>query len=170
MSYGKRLLIVFSLLMTACASLPTDYPRESSTATTGFVNSKLGHLVAAREAQNPGLSGFGIVRYGRPAFTARVAFSELAEKTLDVQYYIWEADSSGQILALRLIEAADRGVRVRLLLDDITLAGRDSTTGCASTPSGQGSDEVLIDDIRIFDRALSDGEVQALYYEGGWAP
>jgi putative cardiolipin synthase len=50
----------------------------------------------------------------------------IAEKTIDLQYYIWEADTTGRILALRLIEAADRGVRVRILLDDHTLEGRDS--------------------------------------------
>ena len=50
----------------------------------------------------------------------------IAEKTIDLQYYIWEPDTTGRILALRLIEAADRGVRVRILLDDNTLEGRDS--------------------------------------------
>ena len=50
----------------------------------------------------------------------------IAEKTIDLQYYIWERDTTGRILALRLIEAADRGVRVRMLLDDHTLEGRDS--------------------------------------------
>jgi putative cardiolipin synthase len=52
--------------------------------------------------------------------------TELAEKSLDVQYYIWEADATGRILAERLVRAADRGVKVRLLVDDINLAGRDA--------------------------------------------
>lgn len=51
--------------------------------------------------------------------------TELAEKTLDVQYYIWESDATGRIMADRLVRAADRGVRVRVLLDDINLSGRD---------------------------------------------
>ena len=50
----------------------------------------------------------------------------VAGKTLDLQYYIWEADTTGRILAERLLQAADRGVRVRLLLDDINLKGRDN--------------------------------------------
>ena len=50
----------------------------------------------------------------------------IAEKTLDLQYYIWEADTTGRILAVRLVEAADRGVRVRILVDDNTLESRDS--------------------------------------------
>jgi putative cardiolipin synthase len=76
-------------------------------------------------ARHPGKSGFQIIRYGRQALTARVALCELAVRTLDVQYYIWEADATGRILADRLIRAAGRGVRVRVLLDDINLSGRD---------------------------------------------
>ena len=49
---------------------------------------------------------------------ARVAMADLAEKTLDGQYYIWDGDTTGLILADRLLRAADRGVRVRLLIDD----------------------------------------------------
>ena len=60
------------------------------------------------------------------AFTARIALVDLAEKTLDAQYYIWEADATGWVLAEPLMQAADRGVRVRLLVDDINLAGRDA--------------------------------------------
>ena len=52
--------------------------------------------------------------------------TELAEKTLDLQYYVWDADATGRILAERLVRAADRGVRVRVLVDDMTLHGRDA--------------------------------------------
>jgi putative cardiolipin synthase len=71
---------------------------------------------------HPGESGFAIIRHGRQAFTARVALTDLAEKSLDLQYYIWEGDETGRILAERLVRAADRGVRVRVLLDDINMA------------------------------------------------
>ena len=58
---------------------------------------------------------------------AATAFANPAGMTwLDVQYYIWEEDATGRILAERLIRAADRGVRVRILVDDINLAGRDA--------------------------------------------
>ncbi len=53
------------------------------------------------------------------ALAARVALARLAEKSLDVQYYIWHGDDSGRILLKELLDAADRGVRVRLLLDDL---------------------------------------------------
>lgn len=52
------------------------------------------------------------------ALMARLAMADLAEKTLDAQYYIWDADTTGRIMADRLIKAADRGVRVRVLVDD----------------------------------------------------
>mgnify|MGYP000592671744 FL=1 len=87
-------------------------------------------LFAEDVAQHPGKSGFQIIRYGRQALTARVVLCELARKTLDVQYYIWEADATGRILTDRLVRAAERGVRVRVLLDDINLSGRDDVIAC----------------------------------------
>ena len=119
-------ILLASLLFTGCASVPKDYPRTSSTAFTDYLNTSVGQLYEEAAVEHPGESGFAIIRYGRPAFTSRVALTELAEKTLDVQYYIWEADATGRLLAERLIRAADRGVRVRLLLDDLTTAGRDN--------------------------------------------
>ena len=120
------LLLPISLLFAGCASVPKDYPRTESTAFEDHLDTSVGQLFEEAAVQHPGESGFAIIRYGRPAFTARVALTELAEKSLDVQYYIWEADATGRILAERLIQAADRGVRVRVLVDDINLAGRDA--------------------------------------------
>ncbi|HIB5315516.1 TPA: phospholipase D family protein, partial [Escherichia coli] len=60
---------------------------------------------------------------GRDAFATRVLLAEAAERTLDVQYYIWRDDMSGRLLFEALRRAADRGVRVRLLLDDLGSAG-----------------------------------------------
>ena len=55
----------------------------------------------------------------RDAFAARLALADAAQRSLDVQYYIWHKDMTGSVLIERLLRAADRGVRVRLLLDDI---------------------------------------------------
>ena len=120
------LVFLMALFFQGCASLPKDYPRESSTAYSEPENTGVGRYFARAAARHPGKSGFGIIRYGREAFTSRVAMSDLAEKTLDVQYYIWEADATGRILMERLVRAAERGVRVRLLLDDINIKGRDA--------------------------------------------
>ncbi|MEJ2309291.1 MAG: phospholipase D family protein [Gammaproteobacteria bacterium] len=124
----KRLLPLFlaGFLLNGCASLPEDYPRTTSTAIANHESTAIGNYFAKEAARHPGKSGFAIIRYGRPAFTSRVALAELAEKSLDLQYYIWEPDATGQILAERLIRAADRGVKIRLLLDDINLKGRDA--------------------------------------------
>lgn len=120
-------MILLSLLLLAgCASIPKDYTRTSSTATQDYQSTSVGKLFERSAARHPGKSGFDIVRYGNQAFTARIALTELAEKSLDVQVYIWEADETGRILAERFIKAADRGVKVRLLVDDINLAGRDA--------------------------------------------
>ena len=62
---------------------------------------------------------------GRQAFNARIALAGGAERTLDAQYYIWNSDTTGKILAQQVLAAADRGVRVRLLLDDYGIDGKD---------------------------------------------
>ncbi len=96
------------------------------TAFTEHESTAIGARLAELAADHPGESGFAIIRYGQPALAARIALADLAEKSLDVQYYIWEADPTGRILAERLVRAADRGVRVRVLVDDINLSGRDA--------------------------------------------
>lgn len=68
-------------------------------------------------------SGFYIQDAGHEAFLHRAALIEAAEQTIDAQYYIWSNDRSGRYLAGRLLRAADRGVRVRLLVDDFNAEG-----------------------------------------------
>jgi len=70
-------------------------------------------------------SRFLAVHNNDEALAWRLALIEQAEKTIDAQYYSWHADTSGKLLIDKLIEAADRGVRVRLLLDDIHTFGAD---------------------------------------------
>lgn len=81
---------------------------------------------ADRGAGFPGRSGFLVLDSGKQAFLARAALIESAERTIDAQYYIWNSDDTGRYLASRLLAAADRGVRVRILLDDINVASRDA--------------------------------------------
>jgi putative cardiolipin synthase len=124
------------LLVTGCASLPSDYPRTESTALEDYRTTVMGQKFMTAEAEHPGESGFALIRYGRNAFSTRIAMADLAEKTIDLQVYIWESDSTGQILAERLIRAADRGVRVRLLVDDMgTGAADDSIAAMDAHPN-----------------------------------
>src|SRR5260370_395720 len=74
---------------------------------------------------HPGQSGVFALQEGLDAFAARVLLAGAAEHTLDVQYYIWHHDMSGTLLLEALHRAADRGVRVRLLLDDNNTVGLD---------------------------------------------
>jgi putative cardiolipin synthase len=74
--------------------------------------------IASGAAANGGRSGFRLLPNGLDAFVARAILIELAERTLDLQYYIFHPDQTGSLVIDRLIAAADRGVRVRLLLDD----------------------------------------------------
>ena len=127
---GHTITFLFVMLLIGCASVPTDYPRTQSTAVTDYLNTSVGQLFEEAAVKHPGESGFSIITRGRRGFNARIAMTELAEKTLDLQYYVWEADETGWLLAEHVLKAADRGVRVRILVDDITLAGRD--TGAAS--------------------------------------
>ncbi|MCW8942478.1 MAG: phospholipase D-like domain-containing protein, partial [Gammaproteobacteria bacterium] len=70
-------------------------------------------------------SGFHLLSDNTDAFVARFALATIAEKTLDIQYYIMHNDASGRYLAYAILSAADRGVRVRILVDDINMSGRD---------------------------------------------
>ena len=72
-----------------------------------------------RIAAHPGQSGLHALPDGRDALAARLALADAAQRSLDVQYFIWSKDLAGKVLLDRLFRAADRGVRVRLLLDDL---------------------------------------------------
>lgn len=86
----------------------------------------LGRAIAPRGHAHPGETGIHALNNPHDAFAARVLLARAAEKTLDVQYYIWHADTTGTMLFDELRAAAERGVRVRLLLDDNGTAGVDA--------------------------------------------
>ena len=71
------------------------------------------------------LSSLSLVPDSDQAFTLRVTLARLATRTLDVQYYIWDDDTTGKLLIYRVLEAARRGVKVRMLLDHANQLGRD---------------------------------------------
>ena len=122
--YISILLTVF-LLLGCSRSLPTNYTNTPSKAFNNHKSTKIGQLFENETAKHPGKSGFKLIPYGQDAFTARIAMARLAEKSLDLQYFLWKSDSIGLLLANEVIRAADRGVKVRILLDDIEQSGRD---------------------------------------------
>lgn len=85
----------------------------------------LDRLLAPREDAHPGESGAMFVFNPHEAFALRRNLTALALRSVDVQYYIWSDDLTGRLLAQALLDAADRGVRVRMLLDDVNVLGRD---------------------------------------------
>jgi cardiolipin synthase C len=121
---GRALLgITLLLLVTACATRPpaTDYPRESTAAlpTADAHATALGVALAAPEAAHPDESGFRLLATGTDSLQMRVALARAATKTLDMQYYIANEDTTGKLLLGSALYAADRGVRVRMLVDDL---------------------------------------------------
>jgi putative cardiolipin synthase len=106
------------LLLRHCGKLPSLDGRTLSTALTDTRETKLGRAISPLVEAHPNLSGIFPLRDARDAFAARMRLAQQAEHTLDVQYYIWRNDMTGTLLFHALHDAADRGVRVRLLLDD----------------------------------------------------
>ncbi len=132
---GSSFSLIFTFLVIAitvcgflsgCATLPRDYPRTISTIHDRPVETALERDLVRLAAPYAGKSGFYIIDSGLEAFEARAALIKKAGKTLDLQYYIVNADVTGKILMDLLLKAADRGVRVRLLIDDMYTKGKDS--------------------------------------------
>ena len=93
----------------------------------------LDRAIAPLLARNPGKTGLRLLTDNLEAFALRAAAARSAERSLDLQYYYWKDDLTGGLLAKEVLEAADRGVRIRLLLDDINAWGRDSNYRAVDT-------------------------------------
>lgn len=99
---------------------PVSHALEQPEATA------LGQALDPALEAHPDQSGLRLLIEGREAFVARLRLARAAERTLDLQVYLWDADATGLMLMAAMVDAADRGVRVRLLLDDLNRPGRDS--------------------------------------------
>src|SRR5690554_2277933 len=103
---------------------------------TDVPEGRFAEVLAPLLAQHPNKTGVLPLVNAREAFAARVMLARQAQQTLDVQYYIWRNDRTGTLLFEALHEAADRGVKVRLLLDDHSTSGLDATLiGLQSHPN-----------------------------------
>jgi putative cardiolipin synthase len=112
-----------ALLLSACAQLP-ERPQlsvDQSLAVAG--DTVLDEVVGSAEARHPGESGFRLLSAGTEAFALRAHSAKIAGRSLDVQTYIWHPDLTGRHLAYLLLSAADRGVQVRVLVDDMDARG-----------------------------------------------
>ena len=124
---GVLALSLLAGVIAARGSLPSLEGRAVSAALIDTGATRLGRAIAPHAGAHPGKSGIHFLLDSRDAFAARVLLAQAAERSLDVQYYIWRNDLSGTLLFDALRKAADRGVRVRLLLDDNNTNGLDAT-------------------------------------------
>jgi len=114
-------------LLAGCASIDFDYPRVESTAVVDTSDTYLGSRAAGLLASKPATeSGFYPLQDGVDALTARLLLAERAERSIDTQYYLIKTDTTGTAFIDALLRAADRGVRVRLLVDDVFTKGYDA--------------------------------------------
>jgi len=120
------LLIVLVTLLSGCASLPENTGRIETRAYTDVSDTRIGKGVAAQPEYQSGQDGFLLLGSGLDAFVARAALADVAEKSIDVQYYLYHKDEIGALFSGVLWNAADRGVRIRLLVDDMDMDGRDA--------------------------------------------
>ncbi|OJZ16497.1 MAG: hypothetical protein BGP20_10460 [Thiobacillus sp. 63-78] len=121
------ILAVTGVAIRMFARLPSLDGRTVSHAWVDTDDSRIGRAVVSSTAGHPGFSGIHLLDDGRDAFAARILLARAAERSIDVQYYIWHGDVTGTLLFNELRAAADRGVRVRLLQDDNTTYGLDET-------------------------------------------
>ena len=120
----RALLLCGAVLLAACTGLPKDVERPASKAPAPAVDTPLGRIAKASTA-DPEQSGFRLMPTGQFALQARIELARRAQRTLDVQYYQIYDDRTGRYLLRTLRDAADRGVRVRLIIDDLYTSGMD---------------------------------------------
>jgi putative cardiolipin synthase len=133
LAFVKRALVYIFLLpwlaLAGCASLPpgADHPRVPSTSLAAPLATPLGKQAAQLSRSRPGLSGVRLFPRGVDGLVLRTQMIRAARRSLDVQYYIFVEDYTGKVLLDAVLDAARRGVRVRILVDDLNLHGRPDT-------------------------------------------
>ena len=136
----EKFCFVVSILtaLSGCASLPpgSSFPKIQSSALAHPEETSLGLQFDNAGREHAGHSGFRIIPAGADGFLIRMQMINAAQKTLDLQYFIFRGDDTGQLLTGAVLRAADRGVRVRVLLDDgETMAGDERFTRLEAHPS-----------------------------------
>uniref|UniRef100_UPI0035670085 phospholipase D-like domain-containing protein n=1 Tax=Marinobacter sp. TaxID=50741 RepID=UPI0035670085 len=124
-SMKLSLWIAVLLITSGCAVSVADKSESRALGREEAQDTRLGRAIAHRLEKHPGQSGIYTLADPQDAFAARALLARVADRTLDVQYYIWRGDVTGTLLISELHAAADRGVRVRLLLDDNGTSGLD---------------------------------------------
>jgi putative cardiolipin synthase len=126
MGPGRAIGVVAVLLLAACSSLPpaADRAKTDSSALAQPEQTALGRAVAARSREQKGLSGFRFLASGAEGFFTRMQLLKSAQRTVDIQYFLFEDGDTGKLITEAMRQAAERGVRIRLLVDDADFSRR----------------------------------------------
>ena len=126
----RLLLVLTAIALAACSSLPDKIPRPAPEyAVPARPDSVFAPIEASIRAHDgPDASGFLLLDSNEKGLTWRLALIDSARHSLDLQYYVWFGDASGTLLMKRTVQAADRGVKVRIILDDLNSMLRDMAT------------------------------------------
>ncbi|WP_279246115.1 phospholipase D family protein [Candidatus Litorirhabdus singularis] len=120
-------ILALAALAAGCSTVDFDYPKPESSALSETQDTYLAkHFRGAGDSYPEDYAGFQTLSDGIEALSVRLALADLAEKSIDAQYYLLKKDVTGKAFVLSLLRAADRGVRVRLLLDDMFTGGYDA--------------------------------------------
>ena len=130
------LTLVLLFAVDGCASWRPDVQSVPSHALEGAEHSSLGRAFAVQSNLHPGRSGFQVMASGTSALAMRAAMIAVAERTIDLQYYSAGNDLTTDLLLQHLVAAAERGVRIRLLLDDIEPSTRRFAQRAAAAHAG----------------------------------
>ncbi len=123
---GFSIVLTAAALLNGCATVSFDQPKSESTYFTDTAQTELGQWSTHWVNEHDGASGFYPLTGGMDALAARLGLAERAQKSLDLQYFLMKSDKAGLVISKSLLIAADRGVRVRLLLDDVFTSASDS--------------------------------------------
>ena len=113
------IVVLAVMAFTGCASIPLDLPKTPSMALTDTAETYIARSSTEWRASDPQHNGFYPLLQGRDAFGARLKLMDRAERSIDVQYFLMKPDAAGLVFAKKLMDAANRGIRIRFLLDDI---------------------------------------------------
>ena len=123
-----RILVIISLSLAAisgCTSVPPNINQTESYAYSDTQDTELAITADGHLQQHPDEDAFMLLQDGVDAFVARALLAKHAERSIDAQYYAFQNDRIAKLFTVLLWEAAERGVRVRLLVDDMYMEGRD---------------------------------------------
>ena len=131
-------VILITVILGGCLSVPRTLPKDTPPKRVSYTYeppagsrlAKLSNQLLADKTED--VSGFLMLARNDDALKWRLLLADLAEETLDMQYYVWKGDASADLLLDRVIKAADRGVRVRLLVDDVLHMGADPAIAALS--------------------------------------